>query len=107
MEETKRRSQRMKCVIKFCGVRQKALRTGYKRAKDLISVERLMAAREREEREREAYIESLRKQLSPREIATVREREERERELYTPRKRPRARRRWPESGSSIWRPGSE
>jgi hypothetical protein len=107
MDESKRRSQRARRVIRFCEVRQKALRTGYKRAKSLTLTEQIKAAREREEHEREAYIVSLRQQLSPREVAAVRQREERERELDTPRKRPRARHRRPESGSSSWRPGSE
>jgi hypothetical protein len=110
MDETKLRSQRARRVIWFCGVRLKALRSGNKRAKNLTLTEEMKVARAREEREKEAYIRSLRQHLSPREVAAVRqrkEREEREKELYAPRKRPRARHRRPESGSSSWRPGPE
>jgi hypothetical protein len=94
MDETKRRSQRARRVIKFCKDREKTLR-GRKHAENLILAERLKPAREREEHERKAYLISLRqqKQLSPREIAAVREREERDRESFMPNKRPRTRRR--------------
>jgi hypothetical protein len=111
MDETKQRSQRMRRVIKFCGVRLKALHTGNKRinrrANSLTLKKEIKAAREREEHEREAYIGSLRQLLSPREVAEVREREKRERELYTPKKRPRARHRRPTPGPHSWRPGPE
>jgi hypothetical protein len=102
VEETRRRLQRMGRDIHVCLVRKKALNRGSKHAHSLTLVEKIKAGREREKREWELYVESLREHLSAHDVAVVLERRKHDEESFAPRKRPRTRRRWPASSPRRW-----
>jgi hypothetical protein len=97
MDEAKRRLQRARWVIRVCDTRLDALHSNNKYVKkraDSLTLPKLIETARKQECEEELlHIESLRRHLSPREVAAVCEREKRDKKLFAPSKRPRTRRR--------------